>query len=435
MLGYILAFGMPLLFLPIVQANRHRTHARMLAVLFFAYFLRIFLQFFLREVPMFSYGAGGDWRSYEETALVVRQFWEHGIYKYITADDYPFMGPTSLPPNLFGLIYFLNGGPTRIGCCSFVALTACLTCLNMYYLALELGVDAEKAFQVFCVMLLSPAFLLYTSDLYKDGLVLFFVVGSFASAIRLTMSFKLSHLALGIASCIALYGCRYYLIFVTIAPLAIGAVGVSSTKPARPLIMSLIMVVGLICVLTYTTALRDANETASGAWEAGTLGARSITYDGQLEANSNVAFADAGNPTGALPLKLLYTLLAPFPWMGGSMALQIGKLEAMIWYYMLYRASLAGKRLWRENRGILLMFLSFLVPTTFMYALIMVNVGLILRERMGLVYIGYLLAMLSWTPGAAGAKVTPVTDRPREASSRVKRPFIAMRRGAGAKVT
>lgn len=424
MLGYLLGIAMPLVFVPIVHANRHRTHARMLAVLLFAYYLRIFLQFFLREVPIFSYGAGGDWIHYEEKAVVVQQFWEHGVYKYVTSDDWDYMGQTSLPPNLFGIVYFLNGGPTRVGCCAFVALFACLTCLNLYYLALDLGVEAKKAFTVFLVMLFSPAFLLYTSDLYKDGLVLFFVVGAFASAIRLTMRFKVSHLVLGVLSCTALYGCRFYLIFVTMAPLAIGAVGLGSKNPTRQLIMTLAMIAGLIFVLSYTTVLREANDTASVAWESGTVGAASITEDGE-RGSSNVDFG-GGNPTAALPLKILYTLFAPFPWMGGSMALQIGKIEALIWYYMVYRAWLASKRLWRKNRGLLLMFLSFLVPTTIMYALVMVNVGLTLRERMGIVYIGYLLAMLSWIPEEQEAKGDePARGPPRGSRlrSRRGRPF------------
>ncbi|MBS2016793.1 MAG: hypothetical protein JST00_28165 [Deltaproteobacteria bacterium] len=411
MLGYILALAMPFVLVPIVGANKERTHRRMLAALFAAYFLRILLQSFFREVSFFSYGAGGDWIHYEEKALVVQQFWEHGVYRYITSDDWDYMGQTSLPPNLFGVIYFLNRGPTRIGCCSFVALAACLTCLNLYYLALDLGVDGKKAFTVFLVMLFSPAFLLYTSDLYKDGLVLLFVVGAFASAIRLSRGFSLVHLAIGIASCVCLYGCRFYLIFVTMAPLLIGALGVGSKNAARQLVIALLIVAGLIYVLAFTQVFRAANDTANLAWDAGTTGATSLTEHAN-RTGSNVDFDDAGSPTGALGLKLIYTLFAPFPWMGGSLALQIGKVEALIWYYMFYRACVAGRRLWRENRGLLLMFLSFLVPTTVMYALIMVNVGLTLRERMGIVFIGYMLAMLSWVKDTEATTAPAMGEEP-----------------------
>jgi hypothetical protein len=44
------------------------------------------------------------------------------------------------------------------------------------------------------------------------------------------------------------------------------------------------------------------------------------------------------------------------------------------------------------------MFVSFLVPTTVMYATIMTNIGLIVRERMAIVMVASVLAMLSWAP-------------------------------------
>ena len=54
-----------------------------------------------------------------------------------------------------------------------------------------------------------------------------------------------------------------------------------------------------------------------------------------------------------------------------------------------------------------------------MYAFIMSNVGLMVRERMGIVYIGYLLGMLSWAPREALRRVR--TSAPAAASPRAGR--------------
>ena len=398
MFGYILALLLPAILVAIIQANKGRTDPRVLPMILAGYALRLALQFFFRDVEVFSYGAGGDWAHYEAQASVVRQFWEHGVYTYVTDDDFPGLAQTTLPANLFGFIYFLNGGATRLGCCAVVALAASLTCLNLYWLALEFDVDPRKAFRVFLVMFFSPAFLLYTSDLYKDGLVLFFVIGSFASALRLSRRFSVRHLVIGALCCAALLGVRFYLVFVTVAPLMIGLVGVGSKNLLRQVLATLAIGAGLILVLAYTRTAGAVNDTAELAWESGASNA-AILANG--EGGSGVEFNDGGSPTGALHWKIVYTLFAPFPWMRGSLALQLGKLEAFIWYYMLYRAFLASKTLWRENRGMLIMFLSFLVPTTVMYAMIMSNVGLMVRERMGIVYVGYMLATLSWAPPEA----------------------------------
>lgn len=408
MFGIALAVLLPAVFIAVVQANKDRTDRRVIQILLAGYILRLVLQTFFREVSVFSYGAGGDWIYYERHAAVVQQFWEHGFHRYITAEDYPDLSQTSLPPNIFGFVYFLNGGPTRVGCGAIIAVTACLTCLNLYYLGLELGVEPTKAFQVFVVMFFAPAFLIYTSDMFKDGLVMFFVTGSFASAIRLTRKFSLLHLALGVLCCFALYGCRFYLVFVTVAPLFIGTVGFGSKNATRQVLVAIALIGGLIFLLGYTKALDEANNTANVAWATG---ASKASMTANAQEGSGIEFDDGGSPLGALHWKVLYTLFAPFPWMGGSLALQIGKIEAIIWYYMLYRAWLASKVLWKENRAMLLMFLSFLVPTTIMYAMVMSNIGLTLRERMSVVYIGYLLGMLSWAkPESLVAGATAPSD-------------------------
>lgn len=398
MFGIILAILLPGILVAAIQANRALTDRRILPIILAGYALRLMLQFFFRDVEIFSYGSGGDWYHYEEQAAVVRQFWEHGVYTYVTDDDFPGLAQTTLPANLFGFIQFLNGGPTRIGCCGIISLTACLTCLNLYWLGREFDVDPKKMLRVFLVMFFGPAFLLYTSDLYKDGLVLFFVVGSFASALRLSKRFSVKHLVFGVLCCAALLGVRFYLVFVTTAPLIIGLVGVGSKDIVRQILATIAVIAMMIFVLAYTRTLGAVNETAQMAWQSG---ASESAITSNAGGGSGIEFDDGGSPTGALHWKILYTLFAPFPWMTGSLALNLGKVEALVWYYMLYRAFIATKMLWKENRGMLIMFLSFLIPTTVMYAFIMSNVGLMVRERMGIVYVGYLLATLSWAPPAA----------------------------------
>jgi hypothetical protein len=134
--------------------------------------------------------------------------------------------------------------------------------------------------------------------------------------------------------------------------------------------------------------------------ETGNTAFMSATSEASLASNaaagSGVQFEDQGNAFGSFGPKLVYTLFAPFPWQAGSFGLQLGKLEVIIWLYLVYRAWRAGKRMWGTDSSLVLMFLSFLVPTTAMYATIMSNIGLIVRERMCVVLVAYVLAMLSW---------------------------------------
>lgn len=413
MFGYLLAALAPLILVFVVQANRGRTPARVIQLLFVGYFIRLVLQAFMRDLPFFSYGAGGDWIWYEERAKVIWQFWEHGIYKYITQEDFPAVGPTSLPPNLFGFIYFLNGGPTRVGCCAVVALVACLSCLDLYYLAIELGAQQKTTVRLFAVQLFGPAFLLYTSDVYKDGIVLFFVVTIVTTALRLTRKITAGRIILGLAAVFGLYLTRFYMIFVALAPLGIGLVGIGGKNVRRQLMVALALSLGLAIIATQTGLFKEMGATADTAWNAGTSN-RAIASG--AVGGSGVTFDDGGSALGALHLKILYTLFAPFPWMGGSLALQLSKIEVMVWYYVIYRCGIAIKRLWREDRSLLLSIMSFLLPATVMYSFVMANVGLIVRERLSIVAIGYMLGALSWKRAESRAPVRVAETRmsPRE---------------------
>jgi hypothetical protein len=68
--------------------------------------------------------------------------------------------------------------------------------------------------------------------------------------------------------------------------------------------------------------------------------------------------------------------------MSGSLGLQVGKIDALLWYYLVYRAIRVSRRLWTENRSFLIMMLTFILPTIGMYATSFANVGLLARQRL-----------------------------------------------------
>jgi hypothetical protein len=357
-----------------------------------AYLLRLVLQAFVRDIPFFSYGAGGDWYIYEWHARLLEVIWRHNGYHYVTTDEFPDLGQTTLPANLFGTISYLNGGPTRLGCTAFIAVCACLACFNLYRLAQELGGDEPFAFRVMLLTLFGPAFLMYTSDLYKDGIVVLLVTGALASSFRLSRQFSLGHAILGAIYLLGLWQVRYYLVFFAVAPLIVGLAGLRSASLWRPLMAALaIAAVGALLV-TYTSAFAAASEKLSSTFSFATS---ENTRAANAASGSGVVFDDGGSPYGALGPKLLYTIFSPFPWKGGSLGFQIGKLDAMIFYYYMYRAFGAAKRLTREQPALLVMFAVFLLPMTVMYATTMANVGLILRQRLPIVVITALLAALA----------------------------------------
>ena len=378
----------------IVRANTSSVSSKLVVLMLAGFVIRIILQSFVREIAFFSHEAGGDSEGYEGLAVSIAQVWRVSGFQFMTDDDIPGMGSATLPCNLFAIVTYLNDGPSRFGCTALIALAACLTCLNIFHLAVMLGAEEESSFRVVAVLLFAPAFLLYTSDTYKDGLVAFFVFGALGSGFRLARRFSVLHLLVGLLSMFALWYVRYYLIFLSSAPLLVGLAGVGSRSTTRPLLAAIVLGAGAIAIASYTNIFNEVSSAAEQTFDLAT-NENSRTYN-SVGAGSGVFFDDGGSQYGALGPKIVYTLFSPFPWQTGSFGLWMGKVDVAIWYYLFYRAFRAARRLWQEDRGLLLTFLTFLIPMTIVYAMTMANIGLILRQRLPIVMVGALLAMQSW---------------------------------------
>lgn len=403
MFGAVLALTMPLALVAAVRLTvAPEERSRVTALLLAGYAARILLSFFVRDLPLFSHGVGvGDSFGYEEAATTISKLWEFNHHPfYVTADDFPDLQETTLPANLFGLVFFLNGGASQVGCTSIIAVLACLTCLNLYCLSVDLGARHDIRFAMTAVVMFLPSFLFYTSEMYKDGLVAFFVIGVLGSALRLARRFAFLDVALA-AVCIAgLWLTRYYLVFAMLAPLALGLVGFRSQSWLRQVVAVLAGAAAVAAAVYFMKDIEQFHGTATNALERVT----STSYEQDISASGSGVEINESSPVGSLLLKVLYTVFAPFPWQSGSLGLQLTKGECLLWYFALARAALGVKYMWRHAKSELAVLISFIVPLTLAYAMSFANVGLIVRLRIPIVMAVMLLATLSWSERPAPAR-------------------------------
>jgi hypothetical protein len=380
---------------------------RALFLVLAGYATRLVLSSIVREFPFFSYGSGGDSNGYEVEGNVIARLWNFSGVHYVTATELPEVGAASLPLNLFGVVSYLNDGPTHIGCVAVVAAIGCATALNIYSIAHEIGCRDVVAIRMLGTVTFLPTFVFYTSDTHKDGLVACFMFLVFGSAVRLARRLSFSHLAVGMASLGALWFTRYYLVFIMWVPLTVGLLGVRAKSLVRVAVVGIVIAIGALASVAYSTTLSSASEIATDAFTQGTaedLAAYNATIPGS-------GMVITGSGPGAIAQKVAYSLFAPFPWQSGSIGLQMSKFEMIIWYYFAYRSVLAVRVMLAKRRSDLLLFALFIVPTMFAYTLAFSNIGLALRERMNVVLAVLLLASFSWglTDGSDAQEVVSST--------------------------
>ena len=435
MFSYALMFLCPValyLVATLTKVNRHPIW--IIALL--GYLVRMGFQFVSQHVAFFTTNvARSDSLFYELGAQQIASVWERTGIHYVTQKEMAWLGAASLPSNLFAIIIYINNGVATEGCTAICALSACLTVMNIYFLAKELGVPEKRATLISGLIMFSPAFVFHTSDTYKDGLVIFFTIGSLASSIRLSRRFSLLHAAVGVLCLWALWYVRFYLVFITVLPLFVGMAGLNSKSILRPVLFGLVAFTISFYVANYSEAFGDAYTTATNAFDVGT--STRVRSTNARIAGSGVTFDDNGDIYGAIHIKLLYTLFSPFPWQGGSFGLQLGKFDASIGTYFFWRSLVAIKKRWATDRGTLLTLLSFIAPLSFTYALNVANIGLVFRQRMPIVFMIILLGSLSWGSSSATAEVVPTpgplsrADRIKALRRRLARPKPAFLRSGG----
>jgi hypothetical protein len=393
-----------------ILTQRPNVDHRVTALLLGNYVLRLVLAPWTQNLNAFT-SAPTDYYGYEWSGGIIARLWRYGSIHYVGGDEIPSLEHTSLPSNIFACVIYLNGEPTHFGCTAVVAATACFVCLNLYLLSLLLGAQPKHALWTAGMVGILPNFLFYTCNTFKDGFVAFFVIGLFGCAIRLARKISIAQLALGAVFLAGLWLTRFYLVFVVPAPFLLGFLGLRSRSVLRTAVATLAVGATLIALYAHSSAPDAVIGHARTTFEEATSDS---VLSGNAEGGSGVLF-DGASPAASFLPKLTYTLFSPFPWQPGSLALQIGKIEAFVWYYFFYRAVRSAKVMWRDQRADLLMFASLIVPLTVAYALSFSNIGLIVRQRTGIVIAVMLMASLSW---GRGRENEPERDENEEVDAR-----------------
>ncbi|MEU0567486.1 hypothetical protein ABZ297_19160 [Nonomuraea sp. NPDC005983] len=363
---------------------------RALPILLFAFVLRLVLHVMVMRSGVIEYG--GDNLTYEGIAREIVRLWEREGFKFVTSEDISDISSVTFPCQVFAIVIYLCGGPASLACTAVVALLACALCIVIFRFARFVGADDRAALILLAVTAFMPAFLLHTSDTYKDGFNAFLVVASIGLGVSIARRFDLRRLLMLLPMLWALWYVRPYMVAMCVVPLLLCLIGVKGGFSLRrfafaAILMCAVFASGGLSGLAPTAAIQKQFEN----------GHSQATIRANASGGSGVVFEDGGDPWSDLDSKLVYTLLSPFPWTEGSLALQLGKVDAFIWYFLLYSAARGARRLWLNDRRILVILLLFIVPATIAYATTMANIGLIFRQRMPIIMITSLLSAVAWT--------------------------------------
>ncbi|MFI7642195.1 hypothetical protein [Nonomuraea sp. NPDC049400] len=409
LMEYVIVAAAAVTLVLLVKANLDVVTARrVLPALLAAFAVRLIVHTLVLRAGLIEYG--GDNLAYEAKAMQIANHWRFEGVSFVTSDEIASLRSVAVPCNVFALIIYLCGGPAPLACTAVVALLACALCVVIYRFARLMGADERAAFRLMLLTAFMPAFLVHTSDMYKDGFNAFLVVSCVGIAASLAKGFRMSRLLLAAPFLWCLWYVRPYMVFMCAIPLLFGVMISRSNVSTRKLFtLSALLAVAMLFssgVLDDTPLDQMQQQLDNGQSEV----VRRANADG----GSGVTFDDGGSSWSALGTKLVYTVLSPFLWTQGSLALQLSKIDMVIWYFLLFYAARGVSRLWHRSRRTLLVLLLFIVPGTIAYATTMANIGLIFRQRIPIVLVTSVLSAVAWSriPGERSQALASEAEDP-----------------------
>ncbi|HEY0428211.1 MAG TPA: hypothetical protein VGC76_10555 [Pyrinomonadaceae bacterium] len=298
---------------------------------------------------------------------------------------------------LTGFIYLIVGHnvlAAQFFCAVVGAATAPLVYICSHKIFQNNRVGKISAIQV----ALFPGFIIWSSQLLKDGLIIFLLVLSVTMVLHLQK--KISYPAVGILilSLFGILSLRFY-IFYMVAIAVAGSFIIGASGSVKSIVRGFIALIIVGGAMAYLGILQNAgNEFEKyGSLERVQISRQDLARSAESGFGENTDVSTTGGAISALPVGFLYLMFAPFPWQVSNFRQAITLPEMMVWWSMI---PLLLSGLWYTIKNRLRNSISILIFTlllTLAYSIFQGNVGTAYRQRAQIQVFLFIFIAVGWT--------------------------------------
>ncbi len=358
-----------------------------------AFFLRILVAVFIYEYKLEIF-FGGDAIAHEFHGYSLYEVWNG------TGETASFLNDWNKPWGLHLLIAtvysFIGRNPLAIQFIS--SFCGAMTAVLIYLCTFKIFKNRKASKVASILTAFSPAMIIWSSQILKDGIVVFLVVAAVYFLLRLQEEFSWIDTLLLLASLAGTLSVRFY-IFYFASFACVGSFMFGSEKLVASNIRWLVILTALLVVFSYAGVLTVGTEQLERISNI-----ERIQYSREVlarEAGSGFAEnSDITTPTGALaalPVGFAYLMLAPFPWEFGSFRSLLPLPEMIVWWalipLLISGFAFTVRKRFRQSVPILL----FAIALTIAYSLFQTNVGTAYRQRTQIQVFLFMFIAVGWT--------------------------------------
>jgi hypothetical protein len=296
---------------------------------------------------------------------------------------------------LVAALYFFTGR-NLLAAQSFCAVFGAATAPMVYYCAHRMFLNKGAAKLAAWSVALLPTFIIWSSQLLKDGLVIFLLVLAMTMVLVLQEKFRYSAIVALVLALLGILSIRFYIFYmVVVAVVGSLILGTSTSAQAVARRGAVLVLVGF--AFTYfgvaRTASTDIEQYANLERIQRSRG--NLTESGSGFGEDLDVSTTEGALT-ALPIGFAYLMFAPFPWEVTNLRQSIVLPEILFWWASI---PLVLVGLWYAVRYRLrsaFPVLLFSVMLTLAYSLFQGNVGTAYRQRTQVQVFLFIFAAVGW---------------------------------------
>jgi len=342
---------------------------------------------------------GGDSATYDLVGQRLVEMW-YG-YNFVTNDD--ISQKISASGSGWGMYYLVGAiyaivGKNIFAAQSFCAVIGAATVPMVYTCAHKIFNNMRVGKISALLVALYPAFIIWSGQLLKDGLMIFLLVLAMTLVLRLQEKFRLFDIFLLGLSLFGIISLRFY-IFYMAALAIVGAfvIGTSNSPQAMMRRFGALVLVGV--GLTYFGVTSDTGKdieeyTNLERIQLSRLDLATAAGSGYGE---DLDVSTTEGALAALPIGLTYLMLAPFPWQMTNWRQAITLPEVLLWWasipFLLSGLWYTIKNRLRSSIPILI----FSLLLTLAYSLFQGNVGTAYRQRTQIQVFLFMFIAVGWT--------------------------------------
>lgn len=294
-------------------------------------------------------------------------------------------------------VIYLIFGQSILVAQSFCAVFGALTAPMVYFCAEKIFNNRRVSMASALAVAVFPSFVIWSSQLLKDGLIVFLLVSTMVLVLQLQKKMNYFYVALLILSVFGIYVLRFY-IFYMLAISIVGSFFIGSGTTSKTMVRNIIIVIILGVGLTYLGVIRSASDNLEtyGNLEKIQISRQDLAVSADSGFGKDVDVSTIGGLISAIPIGLIYLMFSPFPWQAAKLSQIMILPETMVWWalipIMINGLIYTVKHKFRAAIPIII----FSLMLTLSYSIFQGNVGMLYRQRIQIQVFLFMFIAVGW---------------------------------------